>query len=72
MKNKKGGYFSMKKKVVLFAMVLTIMLMTVACAAKDCKAKDCSEEIFRDGLCEVHYFEKALEDGLKNLDGLFD
>ncbi len=62
----------MKKKVVLLAMVLTIMLMTVACASKDCKAKDCSEEIFQDGLCEVHYFEKTLKDGLKNLDGLFD
>ena len=61
-----------KKRVVLFAMVATIMLMAIGCAAKDCKAKDCSEKIFKDGLCEEHYFEKAFEDGLKDLEGLFD
>ena len=48
------------------------MLMAVACGSKDCKAKNCSNDIYEDGLCEVHYFEKALKDGLKDLEGLFD
>ena len=62
----------MKKRFLLLAMVSMIMLMAVACGSKDCKAKNCSNDIYEDGLCEVHYFEKALKDGLKDLEGLFD
>lgn len=62
----------MKKKVVLLAMVLLMMLQLLACSPKNCKADDCSNEVYKSGLCESHYFEKALEEGLKELGDMFD
>lgn len=62
----------MRKKVVLCAMVLVIIIGLVSCGQKDCKAKDCSDQAYKDGLCEMHYFEKTLEDGMKELEKMFD
>jgi hypothetical protein len=61
----------MKKKLALFAVIFGIMASAVACGQKDCKAKGCSEEVYKDGYCEEHYFEKAFEKGLEELGGLF-
>lgn len=62
----------MKKKVALFAMIFVIMLQAIACSPKDCKAPGCSDDIYKDGLCDSHYFEKALDDGLEKLGDLFN
>ena len=62
----------MKKKFVLFTVVLGIMVSAAACGKKDCKAEGCSEEVYKKGFCEEHYLEHALEEGLKELGGLFD
>lgn len=62
----------MKKKAVLFTMIFVIMLQVIACSPRDCKAKDCSEEVYKDGLCEEHYYEKAFEAGLEKLGDIFN
>ncbi len=61
----------MKKKLALFVLVLGVMGSAAACGQKDCKAKGCSEEIFEDGYCEEHYFEKAIEKGFEKIGDLF-
>ncbi|NLJ97540.1 MAG: hypothetical protein GX321_10365 [Clostridiales bacterium] len=53
-------------------MIFVIMLQVIACSPRDCKAKDCSEEVYKDGLCEEHYYEKAFKDGFEKLGELFN
>ncbi len=62
----------MKKKFVLFTAILCVTFSAAACGQRDCKAEGCSEEVFKKGLCEEHYIEKAFEEGLEDLGNLFE
>ena len=62
----------MKKKVVLLLTVALMSIMAVACGTKTCKTKGCSKDVYKDKLCNEHYLEKTIEDGLKELEGLFN
>ncbi len=61
----------MKKRCFLLTLIFSIMLFAAACGQKDCKAEGCSEEVFKNGYCEAHYYEKMIEEGLKELGDMF-
>ncbi|CUH93438.1 hypothetical protein [Herbinix luporum] len=62
----------MKKKILLYLLLFSLMLIPSSCGKKDCKAEGCSEEIYEEGLCKKHYFEKAIKKGIEEIGDLFD
>lgn len=65
---------TMKKKImIVLALVLSACMLT-ACGSSTCKK--CDNEVYKDGLCQEHYYEahplealNDLADGLKDLFG---
>ena len=53
----------MKKKLAALLLLGALSLQLVACG-NDCKADGCDKEVYEDGYCEMHYFEKAITDAL--------
>ena len=58
----------MKKTFLCVGMVLAIVVQLTACGAKTCKVDGCGEtEIYEDGYCRYHYYEKVGTNILKDL-----
>lgn len=58
------------KKFIALLLTVVMALSITACSSK-CKESGCSEDVYKDGYCEVHYYAHELEDALGDLGDLF-